>query len=134
MVYTYALTSRKYTFFNDAPFFLSRIFSPSLSLSFALSLACSLSLYACIRLACTYSINREPRYCTASPHPSALVAFTHSCISTPSSSRNALRGGSRPSPRANSPVFRSNKYQQRDSYTGSNPSLSYALINYGLKV
>lgn len=46
----------------------------------------------------------------------------------------ALRGGSRPSPRANSPIFRSNKYQQRDSYTGSNPSLSYALINYDLTI
>lgn len=46
----------------------------------------------------------------------------------------ALRGGTRPSPRANSPIFRSNKYQQRDSYTGSNPSLSYALINYDLTI
>lgn len=33
-------------------------------------------------LARTYSINREPRYCTASPHSSALVASTFVCVSS----------------------------------------------------
>lgn len=66
------------------PFFLSRIlslflslsFTPSLSLSPIRSLVRSPPFHACIRLACTYSINREPRYCTASPHPLARVTFT----------------------------------------------------------
>lgn len=41
-------------------------------------------------------------------------------ITSVRSSRNPLRGGSRPSPRAKlTSIFRSNKYQQRDSYTGS---------------
>lgn len=109
-------------------------FSLSLILSFARSLA--LLFHACIRLACTYSINCKPRYCTASPHLSALVAFTLARVSPHLQflAVVTLRGGSRPFSRANSLVFRSNKYQQRDSYTGSNPSLSYALINYGLTI
>lgn len=122
MIYTYAFTSRKYAFFDDHFFFfLSRFLSFSLPLSHprARGLAWSqhtrahththsLSplFHACIRLACTYSINREPRYCTASPHLSALVTFTFARVSPHlRSSRNALRGGSHPSPRANSPIF-----------------------------
>lgn len=120
--------------------FLSLSFSHSLTFSASHSLALTRSplFHACIRLACTYSINRELRYCTASPHLSALVDFTPaSCVSTPSirSSHNALRGGSLVRPREQTHrFFRSNKYQQRDSYTGSNPSLSYALINYCLTI
>lgn len=141
MTYTYAFTSRKY-FFNDHSFFLmhslflSLFLSPSVTRPLIRPL--SLTVSACIRLACTYSINREPRvYCTASPHPSALVAFTLArasphlrFVAVVTLSEAALV---RPREQTHR-FFHSNKYQQRDSYTGSNPSLSYALINYGLTI
>lgn len=82
--------------------FLSHSLTLSLSLPLTHSHSRSPLFHACIRLACTYSINRELRYCTASPHLSALVDFTPaSCVSTPSirSSHNALRGGSLVRPR-----------------------------------
>lgn len=80
MIYTYAFTSKKYAFFDDHSF--SRVISLSLPLSLFHSLALfrSLATVSCI-LACTYSINREPRYCTAFPHLSALVAFTLARVS-----------------------------------------------------
>lgn len=148
MIYTYAFTSRKYAFFDDhfflsrSSFFLSSSHTHTLArvrtYTHIYTLIHSLHFHACIRLACTYSINREPRYCTASPHLSVLVTFTFARVSPHLQlaavvmlSEAAL--ASIPG-RANSPVFRNNKYQQRDSYTGSNPSLSYALINYGLTI
>lgn len=127
--------------FLQRPFFLRHSFFLSLFLSLSVTLSLirplSLTVSPCIRLACTYSINREPRYCTASPHPSALVAFTLArasphlrFVAVVTLSEAALVQPREQTHR----FFRSNKYQQRDSYTGSNPSLSYALINYGLTI
>lgn len=153
MIYTYAFTSRKYAFFDDHFFFsftLSFFLSPSLAPTRARARARSHTprahththslsplFHACIRLACTYSINREPRYCTASPHLSALVTFTFARVSPHLrfAAVVMLSEATLVRPREQTHrFFRSNKYQQRDSYTGSNPSLSYALINYGLTI
>lgn len=149
MIYTYAFTSRKYAFFDDHFFFLSRFLSFSLPLLHPRARALSHTrahththslsplFHACIRLACTYSINREPRYCTASPHLSALVTFTFARVSPHLrfAAVVMLSEAALVRPREQTHrFFRSNKYQQRDSYTGSNPSLSYALINYGLTI
>jgi len=107
--------------------------------------------HAHFRVAHTYSINRKSRYCTASSHllstlaPHISLSFSLSLsLSLHTIPDSYLRfaavvtlfgGGARarqPPRRASPPVDfcpRSNKYQQRDSYTGSNPSLSYTLIN-----
>lgn len=122
-------TSRKFAFFDDASFSLAHTFSfTHLSLlSFSPFLPFTLCSFThAFILARTYSINLfESRYCTASLHPSALVALTLVPRYLPYLLFAAVIALSeavlfvRPREQLTSFFFRSNKYQQRDSYTGS---------------